>query len=187
MHSVTFVLLVAAGSLGILLSFAQARSRAVLAEDGFAEPGRRTIAMALLAGVLLLVVAIPFAVGVGGSQPETRTLSLVSVFAVHAVLVFFLAAYYALSGRHSLLDFLKLRSEKPGRDLAVGAVIGVAGWIVTILTAAMLIGFWYIASRRARAEGGTQTVSPVIFWILSQPLWVKLLIVASAMVVEELF
>ena len=49
MHSVTFVLLVAAGSLGILLSFVQARSRAVLAEDGFAEPGRRMVAMTLLA------------------------------------------------------------------------------------------------------------------------------------------
>jgi membrane protease YdiL (CAAX protease family) len=187
MHSVTFVLLVAAGSLGILLSFVQARSRAVLAEDGFAEPGSRTVAMALLAGVLLLVVAIPFAVGIGGSQPETRGLSLVSVFAVHAILVFFLASYYALSGRRSLIDFLRLRSEKPGRDLAVGVVIGVGGWIVTILTAAMLIGFWYIASRRTRGEAGAQTVSPVIFWIVSQPLWVKLLIVASAMVVEELF
>ena len=188
MHSVTFVLLVAAGSLGILLSFVQARSRAVLAEDGFAEPGRRAAAMALLGGVLFLVVAIPFAGGIAGSQAENKGLSLVSVFAVHAVLVFFLVSYYALSGRRSLVDFLRLRSEKPGRDLAVGVIIGVGGWIVTILTAAMLIGFWYIASRRARGEpAGTQTVSPVIFWILAQPLWVKLLIVASAMVVEELF
>jgi len=187
MHSVTFVLLVAAGSLGILLSFVQARSRAVLAEDGFSEPGRRTVAMALLAGVLLLVVAIPFAGGIAGSQPETRGLSLMTVFAVHAILVCFLAAYYALSSRRSLVDFLCLRSDKPGRDLAVGVVIGVGGWIVTILTAAMLIGFWYIASRRTRGEAGPQTVSPVIFWILSQPLWVKLLIVVSAMVVEELF
>ena len=78
MNSVTFVLLVAAGSLGILLSFVQARSRAVLAEDGFEEPSRRAVAMGLLAAVLLLTVAIPFAGGMIGAQPETRELSLVS-------------------------------------------------------------------------------------------------------------
>src|SRR5262249_31956555 len=133
MHSATFVLLVAAGSFGILLSFVQARSRAVLAEDGFAEPGRRSVAMGLLASVLLLVVAIPFAGGIGSPQPQARELSLVSVFAVHAILVFFLACYYALSDRKSLIDFLRLRRPRPGRDLAVGVVIGIGGWIVTIL------------------------------------------------------
>jgi membrane protease YdiL (CAAX protease family) len=187
MHSATFVLLVAAGSFGILLSFVQARSRAVLAEDGFAEPGRRAVAMGLLAAVLLLVVAIPFAGGIGGTQPQARELSLVSVFAVHAILVFFLACYYALSDRKSLVDFLRLRSPRPGRDLAVGVVIGIGGWIVTILTAAMLLGFWYIASRRTHGEPGPQAVSPMIVWLLAQPVWVKILIVISAMVVEELF
>jgi membrane protease YdiL (CAAX protease family) len=187
MHSVTFVLLVAAGSLGILLSFVQARSRAVLAEDGFSEPGRRAVAMGLLAGVLLLVVAIPFAGGIAGSQPETKELSLVSVFAVHAVLLFFLACYYTLSDQRSLVDFLKLRSARPGRDLAVGVVVGMAGWVLTIVTAAVLVGFWYIVSRRLSDEGGPHAVSPMILWLVSQPLWVKLLIVVSAMVVEELF
>ena len=126
MNSVTFVLLVAAGSLGILLSFVQARSRAVLAEDGFAEPSRRAVAMGLLGAVLLLTVAIPFAGGMIGAQPETRELSLVSVFAVHAVLLFFLACYYALSDRRSLREFLALSSERPARDLSVGVLIGIA-------------------------------------------------------------
>ena len=53
--------------------------------------------MGLLAGVLLLTVAIPFAGGLAGAQPETKELSLVSVFAVHGMLLFFLACYYALS------------------------------------------------------------------------------------------
>ena len=55
--------------------------------------------MGLLAAVLLLTVAIPFAGGLVGAQPETRELSLVSVFAVHATLVLFLVCYYALSDR----------------------------------------------------------------------------------------
>lgn len=187
MNSATFVLLVVAGSLGIFLCFFQARSRAVFAEDGFAEPGRRAVAMGLLAAVLLLTVAIPFAGGMVGTQPETRQLSLVSVFAVHAMLLFFLACYYALSGRQSLADFLALRSERPTRDLSVGALIGLGGWVLTILTAMVILGFWYLVSHRFRGESGNPTISPMIVWLVSQPLWVRLLIVLSAMVVEELF
>lgn len=187
MSSLTFVLLVVAGSLGMLLSFSQARSRAVFIEDGFEEPGRRAVAMGLLAGVLLLTVAIPFAGGLAGSQPDSKELSLVSVFAVHGMLLFFLACYYALSGRHSIADFLKLRSERPAADFARGAVIGVAGWILTIVTAMVLLGVWYLVSQRFHGESGGGSISPTIVWLVSRPLWVKLLIVASAMVVEELF
>jgi len=189
MSSVTFVLLVAAGCLGILLSFVQARSRAVFAEDGFEEPGRRAVAMGLLGAVLLLTVAIPFAGGIVGSQPDTKELSLVSVFAVHAILLFFLACYYALSGRRSLRDFLGLRSERPAHDAAAGVLIGLAGWILTILAAMVLLGFWYLVSRRFRsaAGGGAAGISPMIVWLVSQPLWLKLAIVVSAMVIEELF
>jgi membrane protease YdiL (CAAX protease family) len=188
MSSVAFVLLVVAGSLGILLSLVQARSRAVFAEDGFAEPGRRAVAMALLGAVLVLVVAIPFAGGLMGSQPETKELSLVSVFAVHLVLLFFLACYYALSGRRSISDFLKLSSPRPARDLAVGAGIGVVGWVLTIVTASVILGVWYLVSPRFRSEAsGGATVSPMIVWLVGQPVWVKLMIVVSAMVVEELF
>ncbi|HTR02487.1 MAG TPA: CPBP family intramembrane glutamic endopeptidase [Thermoanaerobaculia bacterium] len=190
MSSLTFVLLVVAGSLGILLSFAQARSRAVFAEDGFEEPGRRAVAMGLLAGVLLLTVAIPFAGGLAGAQPETKELSLVSVFAVHGMLLFFLACYYALSGRDSIAEFLRLRSDAPATELGRGVVIGIAGWLLTIVTAMILVGAWYLVAQRFRPDGGTGAggaISPTIVWLVSRPLWVRLLIVVSAMVVEELF
>jgi membrane protease YdiL (CAAX protease family) len=184
---VTFVLLVVAGSLGMFLSFSQARSRAVFAEDGFEEPGRRAVAIGLLAGVLLLTVAIPFAGGLAGAQPETKELSLVSVFAVHGMLLFFLACYYALSGRRSVADFLKLRSDQPAADLARGALIGVGGWLLTIFSAMVLLGVWYIVSHRFRGDSGGGAISPTIVWLVSRPLGVKLAIVVSAMVVEELF
>ena len=187
MSSATFILLVLAGSLGMLLSFVQARSRAVLVEDGFSEPGRRAIAMGLLAGVLLLTVAIPFAAGTAGAKPEIRQLSLVSVFAVHAILLFFLACYYALSERRSLVEFLGLRSDRPARDVSVGVLIGVSGWILTILTATAIVLLWYLVSRRSPVESAGPSVSPMIVWLVSRPLWVKISIVVSAMVVEELF
>lgn len=187
MNTVGFVLLVAAGSLGILLSFVQARSRAVFAQDGFSEPGRRAIAMALLGGVLLLVVAIPFAAGFLGGPAETRELSLVSVFAVHAILLAFLACYYALSDRRSLADFLKVRSERPARDLSVGVLIGAAGWVVTILSAMVILGVWLLVSRQLEGDAAGGAISPTILWLVSRPLWLKLCVVVSAMVVEELF
>lgn len=187
MSSVTFVLLVVAGSLGMLLSFAQARSRAVFLEDGFEEPGRRAVAVGLLAGVLLLTVAIPFAGGMVGAQPETRELSLVSVFAVHGMLLFFLACYYALSGRQSLSEFLRIESPNPGVDLARGVVIGVGGWVLTIFTAFVLIGVWYMVSQRLHGGAAGGEVAPMIKWLVQRPLWLKLSIVVSAMVVEELF
>ena len=187
MTSVSFVLLVVAGSLGILLSFVQARSRAVFAEDGFAEPGRRALAMSLLGAVLLLVVAIPFAGGLVGGQADTKQFSLVSVFAVHATLVFFLICYYALSGRRSITDFLSLRSKRPAHDLGVGIGIGLIGWVLTILTAAVILGIGYLLAPKGRTGPAEASVSPVIVWLVAQPVWVKLGIVVSAMVVEELF
>src|SRR5262245_5520419 len=168
MTSVSFVLLVVAGSLGILLSFVQARSRAVFAEDGFAEPGRRTLAMSLLGAVLVLVVAIPFAGALVGAQTETKELSLVSVFAVHATLVFFLVCYYLLSGRRSIADFLSIRSDRPVHDLGVGVGIGVVGWVLTILTAAVILGIGYLLSPKERGASAEPTVAPMIVWLVAQ-------------------
>ena len=104
-----------------------------------------------------------------------------------ATLLFFLACYYALSGRHSVSEFLKLESEHPSADLTRGVLIGAAGWILTILTAMVLIGVWFLISRKFRGETAGGSISPMIVWLVSRPLWMKLLIVLSAMVVEELF
>lgn len=185
--TLVFLLLLLSGCAGIALSFARARSRAVFAEDGFTEPGKRTLAVSLLAAVLLLTVAIPFAGGFAGGEPETKDLTVLSLFAVHAILLFFLACYYALSGRRSIVDFLRLKSEKPVADLSSGILIGAAGWLVTILAAVAVLGIWWLLRRSAPGGEEGPSVSPTILWIVSQPVWVKIAIVLSAMVVEELF
>jgi membrane protease YdiL (CAAX protease family) len=51
----------------------------------------------------------------------------------------------------------------------------------------VLLGFWYLAAHRLKTETGGGAISPTIVWLVSRPLGVKLLIVASAMIVEELF
>ena len=187
MNNVVFAILLAAGCAGILISFARARSLAVFHQDGFEEPARRVTAVALLGVVLLLTVAIPFAGGLAGGARETRGLTLVSLFAVHAILLLFLAAYWTLSRREPVVDFLKLRSAQPGKDLASGVLIGLGGWLCTILVAALIVLVWLLLARRGLGGLASKDVNPTILWVVSRPLAVKVAIVLSAMVVEELF
>jgi len=186
MNSTVFALLLAAGCAGILISFVRARSRAIFLEDGFVQPRRRNVAVFLLAAVLLLTVAIPFAGGLAGAEPATKDFTLVSLFAVHLILILFLTSYYALSGRRSLPQFLKLMSARPAADLGAGFLIGFAGWLLTIVVLLIVIGLWYVL-RRHGAPTPVGEVSPTIVWLVAQPLAVRILIVLSAMVVEELF
>ena len=190
MKGLLFLVLLLSGCAGILLSFLRARSRAVFARDGFTSPTRQAAALGLLAAVLLLTVAIPFAVGLTGSEPGERELSFVTLFGVHAVLALILVCYYLLSGRRSVADFLRLRSERPVPDLVSGLFIGAAGWLLTIVLAAFLVGLWYLL--RGAAPGGEEgssaaRVSPLIVWLLARPIAVKITIVVSAMFVEEFF
>ena len=165
MNSTVFALLLAAGCAGILISFVRARSRAIFLEDGFVQPGRRTVAVFLLAAVLLLTVAIPFAGGLAGAEPATKDFTLVSLFAVHLTLVLFLTFYYALSGRRSLPQFLKLKSARPAADLGAGFLIGFAGWLLTIVVLLIVIGLWYVLFR----HGAPTPVGSKRAWPSSPP------------------
>ena len=184
MNRVVFWSLLAAGCAGILLSFARARSRAVLAQDGFQEPGRRAAAMTLLGAVLLLTVAIPFAGGFAGGQPDTAKLTLVSLFGVHVLLALFLACYFVLSRRRPLSEFLKIRSARPVADFSSGLLIGMAGWLLMVFLVFLVAAFWWLFRGGTAPTGG---VSPTVTWIFQQPLGIRVAVVVSAMVVEELF
>jgi membrane protease YdiL (CAAX protease family) len=187
MNNSAFGILLAAGSAGILISLSRARSRANFLQDGLSEPARRTVAVLLLGAVLLLTVAIPFAAGLAGGQLETKNLTLVSLFAVHGMLALFLTLYYALSRRHSISDFLKVRSARPAADLFAGLWIGMAGWLLTIVALLGVLLVWYLLRQQGMAGEGPRQINPTILWLVSQPLGIRLAIVVSAMVVEELF
>ena len=186
MSSLVFFLLLAAGCAGILLSFAQARSRAVFAQDGLTDPTRRLTAGGLLAIVLLLTVAIPFAGGLAAGQPQTKHLKIVSLFAVHAILALFLVGYYLLTRRVSLADFLKLKSARPIVDLSAGILIGLAGWALTVCALLAVAVVWFLMNKGVIPAPGRE-VSPTIVWLATRPLAVRIGIVVSAMIVEELF
>ncbi len=186
MNSVVFLILLGAGCTGILLSFAQARSRAVFARDGLTDPGRRWMAGGLLTAVLLLTVAIPFAGGLAGGQPQTKHLTIVSLFAVHAILIVFLICYYLLTRQPSLADFLRLKSPRPVRDLSAGLLIGLAGWALTVCALVAVVVVWLLLRKSGMDTGGRE-VSPTIVWLATRPLAIRIAIVVSAMIVEELF
>ncbi len=189
MNRLVFSLLLLLGSLGMLLSFLRARSRAAFLQDGFATSARRTTAMTLLAAVLLVTVALPFAAGFAAGEPEAHELSLVSLFFVQGLLALFLVVYYVLSGRRSVADFLRLRSDRPAADLTAGVFIGSAGWLLTILLAFFFVGLWYVVQGlppRNEAEAGSR-VAPMVVWLIAQPVAVKVAIVVSAMFIEEFF
>src|SRR5712692_11212610 len=182
MNSLVFFLLLAAGCAGIVLAFAQTRSRAVFVADGLAEPARRAVAGGLLGAVLLLTVAIPFAGGLAGGQPQTKHLTVVSLFAVHAILLLFLVAYYFLTRQSSWADFLKLKSARPIADLSSGVLIGFAGWALMLVVVVIL---YFLLKNGLEKTAGE--VSPVIRWLTERPLTIRIGIVVSAMVIEELF
>lgn len=185
MNQPVFGFLLAAGCAGILISFARARSRAVFHEDGFEDSSRRILAVVLLGMVLLLTVAIPFAGGLAGGARETRDLTLVSLFAVHAILLLFLGIYWGLSRREPLRAFLKLESPRPASELAAGFFIGIAGWVFTLVALAGVGIVWYFLRRQGAPA--TPQINPTVLWVVSRPLGIRIAIVVSAMVVEELF
>jgi membrane protease YdiL (CAAX protease family) len=187
MNRSVLVVLLALGSLGILIAFFRARPRSLFEQDGLVTPARRAAAAILLAVVLLLTVAFPFAVGLAGGVPDAKKLTLVSLFAVQGILLVFLVCYYLLSGSASLSDFLNVKSAKPLADLSAGILIGSAGWLVTMVTAVVGVGLWQAIRGRLTALPAPSEVPPTILWILAQPVWVRIAIVVSAMVVEELF
>ena len=104
--------------------------------------------MTLLGTVLLLTVAIPFAGGLAGNRPDTKDLTVVSLFLVHFILIGFLALYYLLSGHRSLAEFLKLKSDRPVSDLSAGLLIGVAGWLLTIVALVAIVFVWFCCGGR---------------------------------------
>jgi membrane protease YdiL (CAAX protease family) len=83
-------------------------------------------------------------------------------------------------------EFLRLKSARPAADLGAGFLIGFAGWLLTIVALLIVIGVWYVVRRHAVAAPARE-VSPTIVWLVGQPLAVRIAIVVSAMVVEELF
>jgi membrane protease YdiL (CAAX protease family) len=148
----------------------------------FMDPWRAALAYALLAAVLTVVVGLPLAVAWRDGPPAPRGLGTFDLFAGHLLLAAFLVVWFALQQRDEWRAFLALPSGGwPGR-LAAGARLGLAGWLLTLAAMAALGSLATAAGVQPR-EG----FSDLVVWLATRPLGLRVLLIASAMVVEETF
>lgn len=183
MNAAVFLILFATGAVLVAGFLMRAIRRHGFDQDAFPTPARRTIGLGLLIAVLLLCVVAPFASGLSGRPAEPKNLSPVSAFALHAVFLSFLIVWYALSGRPPLLDFLRIRTDRPVRLLLAGLPIAAFAWGVSLC--GMFAIQWIVSL--FSPGGGASRISPVIPWIVALPLAFKIAIVLSAMIFEEAF
>jgi membrane protease YdiL (CAAX protease family) len=183
MNAAVFAILFTTGAVLVAGFLLRALRRRGFDQDGFPSHARRTIGLALLVAVLLLCVVAPFASGLSGRPAEPKNLSPISAFALHAVFLLFLVAWYFLSGRPPVLDFLKVRSSRPLRLLAAGFPIAAFAWGLSLC--GMLAIQWIVSL--VGPAGASPKISPVIPWIVALPMAFKIAIVVSAMIFEEAF
>ncbi len=146
--------------------------------DAFPSPARKRLALALL--VLLLAATTLLPAAAGGRPPDVSTLKISQVFLVQGLLAAFLAAWWLLAGRPRLMTFLALTSERPATEAAAGVALGLIGWTLTIVVAgiaAVILSLLDVREQRA--------IPPLVGWLASRPAVERLLIVLSAMTLEE--
>jgi membrane protease YdiL (CAAX protease family) len=133
-----------------------------------------------LLALTLLIVASSLA------PPSAKDLARVpfySLFTLHAILVVFLAGWWLMTGRPSLPRFFNIQTAHPGEAVMTGLAVGVGGWIVTIVFALIIALILQATGLLPKNPQPSATIA----WMASLPLWKKIMIVLSAMTVEEAF
>ncbi|MEO8218037.1 MAG: CPBP family intramembrane glutamic endopeptidase [Acidobacteriota bacterium] len=117
------------------------------------------------------------------TKTALRDVSFWSLFTLHIILLIFLLGWWLLSGRPPIRKFMNLLPGDPLRSVSVGIAVGVGGWALTIMIAA-LIGLLLTALHLLPKD---LAPSPMIPWMAGLSLWKKGIIVFTAMTVEEAF
>lgn len=156
----------------------------LLSCDRFPSPAAKYAAYGWLGAFFVLIAILVTSSALTPVRPEQlETTPFYSLFAMHAILIVFLAGWWLLSGRPDLREFLNIRHERPAEVAAIGFAVGVGGWVFTIL-AAMLVA---VVLQASGLLSGPAEPPAMIGWMAKLPVWKKALIVLSAMTVEEFF
>ena len=143
----------------------------------------------ILAYVWLALLRFGLATLIVGSSLKTPTakelahVPFYSLFALHGILIVFLAGWWLLTRRPPLGQFFNIPRRGNGDAVLIGFAVGVGGWIFTI-SVALVIGLLLSASGLLPKN---PQPSPMVAWMAALPLWKKGVIVLSAMTVEEAF
>lgn len=157
-----------------------AARRGAFRSDAFPDPRRRAGALVAL-GVTLAATTILPAFSLGRPIDPAR-LSLLSILALQQLLALFLLSWWLLAGRPPLREFLALSTPDPARQARLGLVVGVAGWGLTVAAGLVVLGVLRFAG-----VDEVRPIPPLVRWLASQPFGSRLVLVAAAMTVEEVF
>ncbi|HEV8435550.1 MAG TPA: type II CAAX endopeptidase family protein [Thermoanaerobaculia bacterium] len=150
--------------------------------DHFSSPLLKVLAyiwLAIFLGVITVAIVSSSLV-----QPTAKQLSAMpfySLFALHAILIVFLAGWWFLTGRPPITRFLNIRLD--GNSLLTGLAVGVGGWMFTI---ALALAVALVLQATGVIPKDVQPPA-MIGWIATLPVWKKCVLVLSAMTVEEAF
>jgi membrane protease YdiL (CAAX protease family) len=156
----------------------------LLSCDRFPSPVAKYFAYAWLGFFLVLLGVL--VTGSALNPARARDLArapFYALFALHAILIVFLIGWWIATGRQSLTDFLNFQRGRNGEAVMIGIAVGVGGWIFT-LGAALLVA---VILRAVGLLPEDPKPSPMIGFMAALPIWKKLLIISSAMTVEEFF
>lgn len=152
---------------------------------------RRALGLTLLWGIFTTVVFLPTVMPGEAMDIDPETMAFPSLFAGHALLVVFLAAWWALAPAQPPQRFLHLQPATAA-DLRLGVQVGAAGWALALAAGAVvamvlaLLGWDGLVETDA-SGAPAPVVPPLIAWLADLPLGHKLVVIAVAMTVEEAF
>ncbi|HEX3581447.1 MAG TPA: hypothetical protein VH087_06770, partial [Thermoanaerobaculia bacterium] len=150
--------------------------------DHFSSPLIKVIAYVWLAIFLgVITVAIVSSSMVQPTARELAAMPFYSLFALHAILIIFLAGWWFLTGRPPVTQFLNIRLD--GNALLTGLAVGVGGWLFTI---ALALAIALVLQATGMIPKDVQPPA-MIAWIATLAVWKKCVLVLSAMTVEEAF
>ena len=156
----------------------------LFSSDHFSSPLMKALAYIWL-GLLMFGLAV-LITGSSLRIPTAQELARVpfySLFGLHAILFVFLVVWWLLTGRPPLGEFLNIPRRGNGEAVLTGFAVGIGGWIFTI-SVALVIGLLLTASGLMPKH---PQISPMIAWMAALPIWKKVVIVLSAMTIEEAF
>ena len=179
MNRLHLALLLGAGLPLLAAIIVVADRRGFLRTAAFPSPLRRRLALGLFFFHLVLTVLAPAVAGT--RRIDVSGLGFSQVVLAQGLLAAFLAAWWLLAGRPPLGGFLGLSCPDPLREAGRGVLLGVGGWGATL---AIGVAVSLVGSGLGIQPTG---VSPLLRWIVGQPLAQRLAVVAMAMTLEEFY
>jgi membrane protease YdiL (CAAX protease family) len=156
----------------------------LFASDHFPTRAAKYFAYAWMSGFILLLGALVTSSALAPAvEADLAKVPFYSLFALHAILIVFLAGWWMAAGKPPLREFFNIRTEHPGEVIATGLAVGVGGWVATIIGAVLIATLL----KESGLIPNAPEMPAMVKWMASLAIWKKALIVLSAMTVEELF